>query len=146
VVVVPFRVHANGSEYAVFRRADDDAWQWIAGGGEGAETPVQAARREAFEEAGVPAHTSLYRLRTVDSVPVADFVARTVWPPDTYVIRQHYFACDGESLTPTLSAEHTDSRWVGHDEAMRLLRYDGNRTALFELAERLRRHDLPEPD
>jgi dihydroneopterin triphosphate diphosphatase len=94
----------------------------------------------------VPADTSFYRLLTVDSVPVADFVARTVWPPDTYVIPQHYFACDGETLVPTLSAEHTEWRWVDHDEAMRLLRYDGNRTALFELAERLRRHDLPEPD
>ena len=145
VVAVPFRVRADGYEYAVFRRADDDAWQWIAGGGEDSETPGQAARREAFEEAGVSTDTSFYRLTTVDSVPVADFVARTIWPPDTYVIPQHYFACDGETLTPTLSAEHTEWCWADEREAMQLLRYDGNRTALFELAERLRRDDLPEP-
>jgi hypothetical protein len=28
---------------------------------------------------------------------------------------------------------------------MRLLRYDANRTALFELGDRLRRDDLPKP-
>ena len=50
--------------------------------------------REAFEEAGVSDKSSFYRLRTVDSVPVADFAARTVWPPDTYVIPQHFFACE----------------------------------------------------
>ena len=65
--------------------------------------------------------------------------------PRTYVIPQHYFACDGETLTPTLSAEHTEWRWADEREAMQILRYDGNRTALFELAERLRRDDLPEP-
>ena len=42
MVVVPFRVRADDYEYAVFRRADDDAWQWIAGGGEGSETPARA--------------------------------------------------------------------------------------------------------
>ena len=41
--------------YAVFRRADRDAWQGIAGGGEESEVPEQAARREAAEEAGVDA-------------------------------------------------------------------------------------------
>jgi dATP pyrophosphohydrolase len=145
VVVLPFRVSPGARRYAVFRRSDDGAWQWIAGGGEDSETPLQAARREAVEEAGVPADTPFYPLRTVDSVPVADFAARTVWPPDTYVIPQHYFACDGATLTPALSAEHTEWRWVDHDAAMALLRYDGNRTALYELAERLARDDLPRP-
>jgi dihydroneopterin triphosphate diphosphatase len=144
VVVVPFRLRVDDYAYAMFRRADDDAWQWIAGGGEDSETPAQAARREAFEEAGVSSNTSLYRLRTVDSVPVSDFVAQTLWPSDTYVIPQYFFACDGETLAPTLSAEHSEWRWANYQEAFGLLRYDGNRTALFELAERLRRDDLPE--
>jgi dihydroneopterin triphosphate diphosphatase len=145
VVVVLFRARSDAYEYAIFRRADGDIWQWIAGGGEGSETPAQATVREAFEEAGVPVNSSLYRLRTVDSVPVSDFVARTLWPADTYVIPQHFFACEADSFIPTLSAEHTEWRCVNYEQAARLLRYDGNRTALFELAERLRRHDLPDP-
>jgi dATP pyrophosphohydrolase len=145
VVVVPFRARSADHEYAIFRRADDGAWQWIAGGGEDSETPAEAAVREAFEEAGVSGRSSFYRLRTVDSVPVADFVARSLWPADTYVIPQHFFACEAATLVPTLSSEHAEWRWVDYEDAVGLLRYDSNRTALFELAERLRRDDLPEP-
>jgi broad specificity phosphatase PhoE len=39
----------------------------------------------------------------------------------------------------TLSREHTDYRWVAYAEAARLLRWDSNRTALWELNERLTR-------
>jgi 8-oxo-dGTP pyrophosphatase MutT (NUDIX family) len=113
---------------------------------EAARTPSRpGARREALEEAGVAKGSSFFQLRTIDSVPVADFVARPVWPPDTYVIPQHFFACEAESLIATLSAEHAEWRWVNYGDAVELLRYHGNRTALFELAERLRGDDLPEP-
>jgi 8-oxo-dGTP pyrophosphatase MutT (NUDIX family) len=46
---VPFRVRADDHAFAIFRRADDGAWQWIPGGGEDAETLVEAARREAVD-------------------------------------------------------------------------------------------------
>lgn len=37
-----------------------------------------------------------------------------------------------------LSSEHKEYRWVEYDEAMRLLKYDSNKTALWELNERLK--------
>ena len=37
-----------------------------------------------------------------------------------------------------LSSEHKEYRWVKYDEAMRLLKYDSNKTALWELNERLK--------
>src|SRR5882672_8901989 len=56
VLVFPFRrVQAGRLEYAIFRRADIDAWQGIAGGGEDDETLIEAAIREAREEAGIKA-------------------------------------------------------------------------------------------
>jgi len=36
-----------------------------------------------------------------------------------------------------LSDEHTDFRWLDYGEADRLLKYEGNRTALWELNQRL---------
>lgn len=75
VVVVPFRIGNDGCEYAAFRRADDDAWQWITGGREDSESPLQSARREASEEAGVSPRTPFYRLATLHSVPVTHFAA-----------------------------------------------------------------------
>jgi ADP-ribose pyrophosphatase YjhB (NUDIX family) len=48
-----------GVLYAVFKRTDGGCWQGIAGGGEKGETPLQAAQREALEEAREFAFTSL---------------------------------------------------------------------------------------
>jgi dihydroneopterin triphosphate diphosphatase len=42
----------------------------------------------------------------------------------------------------TLASEHTEYRWVPYEEASRLLRWDSNRTALWELNERLRRDTI----
>src|SRR5437868_2175553 len=60
VLVILFRRTASRDvEYAVFRRSDDGAWQGIAGGGEDDETALEAARRETFEEGGIPPRTPL---------------------------------------------------------------------------------------
>jgi hypothetical protein len=97
------RTAAAEFEFAVLRRADDANWQGIAGGGEGGESGVQAARREALEEAAIPPTASLYRLATNDTVPVACFRARDQWPPDLYVVPQSFFACDVTGMDVTLS-------------------------------------------
>jgi dihydroneopterin triphosphate diphosphatase len=146
VLVLPFRSTASGRiEFAVLRRADDATWQGVAGGGHVGESVVQAARREALEEAGVPPTASLYRLKTQDTVPVNCFTASAEWPPDTYVIPQRFFACDLTGMDIALSDEHTEVRWGSFEEVLELLRYDSNKNALWELAERLRRDDLPDP-
>jgi dihydroneopterin triphosphate diphosphatase len=146
VLVLPFRrAAARNYEVAVLRRADDGNWQGVAGGGQVGESVIQAARREALEEAGVPPSARRYALKTHDTVPVSCFAARNQWPPDTYAIPQHFFACDLTGVDIRLSDEHADVRWVTVDEAFELLRYDSNKNAVWELAERIRRDDLPEP-
>ena len=53
VHIIPFRKAEDGNfEYAIFRRTDEPYWQGIAGGGEDGESLLEAAKREAFEEAG----------------------------------------------------------------------------------------------
>jgi len=46
-----------------------------------------------------------------------------------------------DDFTIAISPEHTSYRWLSYDEAARLLRWDSNKTALWELNERLRRGD-----
>lgn len=60
--------------YAIFSRSDAGYWQGVAGGGEDDETPIQAARRELAEEAGI-LDTDLYQLKSFDMVPVINFLA-----------------------------------------------------------------------
>jgi len=106
VLAIPFRLTSTpGYEFAIFKRSDLDCWQGIAGGGEDTETPLQAMKREALEEAGIPKNAKYYRLKTFASIPVYCFGASKYWPKD-------------------------------------LLRYDSNRTALWEIRERLTNDDL----
>jgi len=146
VLVLLFRRASSGVyEFAVLCRIDDGCWQGVAGGGEDEETPTQAAIREVAEETGLSPTEPLYRLTTASHIPVRTFSTRHEWPPNTYVIPQHFFACDATAAQMRLSDEHSELRWLPVDEADAILRYDDNRTALWELNQLLERADLPVP-
>jgi dATP pyrophosphohydrolase len=81
-------------EYAVTKRADIDAWQFLSGGGEDHETPIQAARREANEEGGIPRDLEFLQLDSVASIPVHNFSAHKEWGKDVYVIQEYSFCVD----------------------------------------------------
>ncbi len=144
VLVLPFRRRASELEYALFRRADLGYWQGIAGGGEDDEQPLAAARREAWEEARIPLAATYVPLVTSSSVPVLDIhvSARGHWPRNLYVIPIHAFAVDCGAVEMELSAEHTAYSWLPYAEAVRLVRWDSDRTALWELDQRLQQDDL----
>ena len=146
ILVLPFRVVSAGVfEYALFKRRDLSYWQGIAGGGEDRETPLEAAKREALEEACIPASAVFYPLQTMTTVPVFHFSARHLWPKDLYVIPNYCYAVDCSTIAFVLSYEHTDYKWVGYDEGYNLLHWENNKTALWELHERLSNNDLPSP-
>jgi len=54
------------------------------------------------------------------------------------VIPEHCFAVDVEDAALILSHEHEELRWATVDQANALLTWDSNRTALWELCERLK--------
>ena len=124
----------------MLKRADDEYWQWVAGGGEGDESPVEAARRETEEETGFCGQ--LYALSTKAYVPVDVFADHVHWPPDVYVIPEYAFAVESPHFGALLGHEHTEFRWVEYDEAVAMLHWQSNQVALWELARRLQRSDL----
>ena len=112
----------------------------MAGDAEQGESATEAARREMREEAGIPSAAPLLPLDAKASVPVTEFHERDHWGPGRYVVTEHAFGVlleDGQAIT--LSSEHTEFRWLPYEDALALLRWDSNRTALWELNERLRR-------
>src|ERR1700694_2144546 len=113
VLVLPFRGKKGKLQYAILRRADDGSWQGIAGGGDDCETPVEAAKREAEEEAGIPPSTPLYPLQSTSSVPVACISEgqRKHWHRDLFVLPNYAFAVDCNNIHLRLSAEHTEFEW-----------------------------------
>ena len=138
VIVIPFRRNPiGGDEYAVFLCAGSTMWQFIAGGAEDAEAPLAAAIREAAEEAGIPGDCPWIALDALASVPRTAFPAATHWPADLFVVPEHAFAVAVDGVTLALSREHTEVRWLPFAAANKLLTWDSNRVALWELNERL---------
>jgi dATP pyrophosphohydrolase len=140
VLVFPYRPVVRGLEYAIFRRRDAGYWQGIAGGGEGDESPLEAARRESEEEAGIPRDSVFRRLDTVGSAPVTciDPVQRADWPPGLEAIPIHAFGVDATGIGIRLSDEHTEYAWCSADVAHARLRWETDRAALRELQAGLR--------
>lgn len=117
----------------MFHRADHDQWQFIAGGGEDDETPLEAAKRETFEESGVTS-SKWVELTSLSYIPatVIHKEHRRNWNKDTYVIPEYTFGFECiEDIT--LSHEHTECIWVTYEEATKKLKWDSNRIAMYEL-------------
>jgi dATP pyrophosphohydrolase len=120
-------------EYCAFHRADCDQWQFVAGGGEDSETPWDAAKREVLEEGGVYSEQwiALDSLAYMPATVISE-KHRRHWSRDIYVIPEYAFgfACASEIK---LSHEHTEYVWLSYGQAMQRMKWDSNRTALYEL-------------
>ncbi len=139
ILAIPYRIMDGSPFYCVFHRADFDQWQFIAGGGEDDETPLEAAKREAFEEGGVQSDKWV-ELKSLSYIPAAVISERhrRHWNKDTYVIPEYAFGFESPKDI-RLSHEHTECVWLTYDEAVKKLKWDSNRTALYELKCRLER-------
>lgn len=139
VLVLPYRpTNENDWEFAIFQRLDVGRWQGISGGGEDSETPLEAARREAVEEAGIPTDAPFLPLDTTASIRVTCFRERHLWEEDRFVVPEHAFGVLVSQGDLNLSSEHAAIRWLPFSEAERFLTFDSNRTALWELNQRIR--------
>lgn len=133
ILSIPYRIVNGIPLFCIFRRADSSYWQFIAGGGENGETPIEAAKRETIEEIGVEPK-NIKQLTCVAYVP-AEVIAesrRQHWGKNVYVIPEYSFAfeCD---LEPVLSNEHSEYKWLKYDEARKLLKWDSNKVAMYEI-------------
>ena len=134
--LLPYRKHP-ALEFCVLRRADNDQWQFVAGGGEDAETPLEAAAREISEETGIQANriTELVSMAYVPADVISEY-HRKHWSPNTFVLPEYHFAFEcGSGIT--LSGEHLGCEWLSYHDAMSRLTWDSNKTALYELNCRL---------
>lgn len=116
-------------------RSDHQVWQGVAGGGLEGESPHTAAVREVHEEISVD--SKVYALDTVSSIPRCHFRDVEHWDDSVFVIPEFAFAVDCGQQPIVLSDEHSDFRWGSLAEISALYRWDSNRTALWELHQRL---------
>ena len=141
VLVILFHKRDNAIKYCIFERKQPHSQiQFVAGGGEDEETPVEAAARELREETGV-AGACLLSLKSLCYIPTHIFSVeqRKVWGEEVYVIPEYSFAAEVETADCIeLSDEHAGFSWVTYEEAQGALKWDSNKTALYELNSILR--------
>lgn len=139
VLVIPYCIDNGKVQFCLFRRCDIDVWQFIAGGGEDEDISIiESAKREAFEEAGISKTCDYFKLDTCCSIPSNCFKnAEAIWGKECFVIPEYTFAVSVASTSLQLSQEHTEYNWLPYLEAQKVLQYDSNKTALWELNRRI---------
>jgi len=142
ILVFPYFKTAKGQiRYCLFKRKDMGVWQAIAGGGEEGETPMESAKRETYEEAGISVKNKFTQLTSIASIPVED-ISGFIWGKDIVVIPEYSFGVGVATKKIYLEREHTKFEWLTYKKALEKLEWDSNKTALWELNYRLENNRL----
>ena len=137
VLVFLYRKNKNNKyEYCIFYRKRLQIWQAISGGVEDDETLIETVKREVLEETGIEANNIL-ELSSIASIPVVNVTGNFSWGNDVYVVTEYSFGVLTDNNDIKLSSEHKQYKWFTYDEAHKKLEYDSNKTALWELNQRL---------
>ena len=136
VLIFPYIKTKEGYLYAIFKRKDLNFWQGISGGGENSETPIQSAKREAFEETKINKSSKFIKLDSMTTIPIAN-VGSYKWGENIFVLLEYSFGVEVLSKKLDIGEEHSTYKWLPYEEAEKLLKYDSNKSALWELNYRL---------
>lgn len=124
--VVLRREHPDHQQYAEIlcvSSSDHAQWQFISGGGENSETPLNAAKRETLDKGGIRAERWI-ELKSLAYilVTIISEKRRRHWGNDNYVIPEYAFgfACFDDIR---LSHEHIEYIRRTYEEAIRKLKF-----------------------
>jgi dihydroneopterin triphosphate diphosphatase len=126
-------VYTTAGEVLLLRRRQpDDFWQSVTGSLEWDETPVQAARRELFEETGLVADAGLIDCETTNRFPILP-AWRARYAPDIAENVEHVFriAFTERPAIRTDPDEHLEYRWLARESAAALATSHTNRDAIL---------------
>lgn len=139
VLVILYKKEKDKILYGIGLRSTRNIWQFVAGGAEDKETPIEAAVRELSEETGINIkEEDLIVLDSKTTIPVVNVTGTYTWGKDVFVIPEYAFAVDATNFQIKLSNEHTEFKWLEYNKAMDILTYDSNKSALWELNEKLK--------
>ncbi len=136
ILIFPFYKEKKRYLYAIFKRRDLKFWQGISGGTEGKETPLETAKRESFEEAKIDKQSEFIKLDSMTTIPVVN-IGKHRWGKGIFVVPELSFGVKVSSKNIEIGKEHVDYAWLPFKKAVKLLKYDSNKTALWELNYRL---------
>jgi len=105
-------------------------WQGVTGAPENNETIAEGAKRELYEETGYRVFT-LIKTDMFYIIPMQD-KWKDIYPEDTKEIPEYLFSAKINELGPPQidPIEHNDWKWCKYEEAMDLLSWENNKSAL----------------
>ena len=136
VLGFPYKKDENGHYlYAVFlRNSKKEVWQGIAGGVEDFDKSyLDAFKREAYEEANISFDSKVIPLESICTIPVERVTKKFIFGENTILIYEHSFGVEVTKENIKLSSEHKDMKWLSYEDAIKILTYDSNKNALWEL-------------
>ncbi|MEX6015028.1 NUDIX hydrolase [Mammaliicoccus sciuri] len=137
ILGIPYYYKNGTAYYCILKREDMKVWQFIAGGGENIEPPIETAKREIKEEIDYNPDL-IEKLDTMGSVSVEYFKDfKNLWKDGLYVIPIYTFFFELPTKDIKLSKEHTEYQWVTYNKAYKELYFDLDKTALWEVSKRL---------
>ncbi len=102
------------------------------------EIPIESAKNvKRLKRLVLQEKCSYIQLDSVSSLPVEDVVGGFLWGDDVYVIKEFSFGVKVPTKNISLSKEHLNYKWLCFEEAVTYLKWDSNKTALWELNKRL---------
>lgn len=144
-LTILYKIHNNKIFYGIFYRNSHPIWQFISGGGENYEKPIETVIRELKEETSlIVEKEEIEQLDSKTTIPVLNITGEYTWGTNVYVIPEYSFAVELKEKNGNiqLSNEHKEYKWVEYDEALKKLKYDSNKTALWELNEKLNKRSV----
>ena len=132
VIVYPVRKTNEDWEYLMLKRiiSRGGVWQGVTGAPENNETIAEGAKRELYEETGYKVFT-LIKTDVFYIIPMQN-KWKDIYPEDTKEIPEYLFIGKiSEPGPPQIDPiEHDDWKWCSYEEAMDLLSWKNNKSAL----------------
>ncbi len=118
-------------QYLLLKRQKQGFWQPVTGGVEEGEKRIEALKREVSEETGIK-----NVVRIIENVRYDEFWDFFKREARQHLIKEYVF---GIEISPSekivIDWEHSEYRWCGFEEALKLLKWKENKEALRRLNE-----------
>ncbi len=129
VEVIIFKVISNNPLFLLLKRHPERGgfWQPVTGGVEADEDLKAAALREMKEETGIEDSIKVF-----ENIHYFEFEANGGYG---WMKEYVYGVQINEGVEAIISDEHTELKWCSLDEALELLKYEGNKEGFRKIAE-----------
>lgn len=130
-VLVVVYAKNTGNVLMLQRKDDPDFWQSVSGSIELGESPIQAARREVWEEIGLKTTALFDCQRSVEFEIFPQF--RYKYAPHVTHCLEHWFLLPLEQESAVRLTEHLSYQWLSPKQAARLTKSWNNGKAIEQL-------------